>query len=217
MADAAVAVGPLAAGSDRSYRAEAQSTETLEPVMSTKPLEQAIASTRAVLAGVASEQMTADKPCAAWKVSDLINHVVGAQHFFTAGVTGASPAGSDTDFSAGDYMAAFDDASGSCIDAFRADGIMDKMVAMPFGEMPGSAVMGLAMTDTFTHGWDLAKATGQDTNLAPELAAGLLEQARMSIQPAFRSPEGSVFGPEKEAPAGASNADQLAAFLGRTV
>ena len=34
----------------------------------------------------------------------------------------------------------------------------------------------------------------------------------------FRGPEGKApFGPVQTAPAGASNADQLAAFLGRTV
>jgi hypothetical protein len=37
------------------------------------------------------------------------------------------------------------------------------------------------------------------------------------ISDAFRSEEGNVFGPAKDAPAGASNADQLAAFLGRSV
>jgi uncharacterized protein (TIGR03086 family) len=77
--------------------------------------------------------------------------------------------------------------------------------------------MGLAMTDTFTHAWDVAKATGQDTDLAPELAAQLLEASKMMIQPAFRSEEGTVFGPEQTAPDGASTADQLAAFLGRKV
>jgi uncharacterized protein (TIGR03086 family) len=86
-----------------------------------------------------------------------------------------------------------------------------------FGDMPAIALMGLSSTDTFTHSWDLARATGQDTNLAPELAAALLEQSRVSIQPEFRSDEGTLFGPEQTAPAGASPADQLAAFLGRTV
>ena len=92
---------------------------------------------------------------------------------------------------------------------------MEKTLTLPFGQMPGSAFVGIAATDTFTHGWDLAKATGQDTDLAPALAEQLLNGARQFIQPAFRSPEGAVFGPEQPAPAGASNADQLASFLGR--
>jgi uncharacterized protein (TIGR03086 family) len=94
---------------------------------------------------------------------------------------------------------------------------MEKTLTLPFGQMPGSAFVGLATTDTFAHGWDLAKATGQNTDLAPELAGQLLVGARQAIQPAFRSEDGAVFGLEQTAPAGACNADQLAAFLGRTV
>ena len=94
---------------------------------------------------------------------------------------------------------------------------MEKMLTLPFGQMPGSAFIGLAATDTFVHGWDLAKATGQSTDLDPALATQLLAGSRQAIQPAFRSETGNPFGPEQTAPAGASNADQLAAFLGRTV
>jgi uncharacterized protein (TIGR03086 family) len=183
----------------------------------TQPLQQAIATTRAVLTAVKPDQLGLDTPCAAWKVSELINHIVGAQGFFVSGVAGEPPSSGDTDYSAGDYVAAFDEATAKCVAAFSTDGIMAKTLTLPFGPMPGAAFMGLAITDTLTHGWDLAKATGQNTDLAPELAAHVLEQSRQAIQPAFRSPEGSVFGPEQQAPAGASNADQLAAFLGRKV
>lgn len=185
--------------------------------MATEPLEQAIASTRSVLAGVSKDQLTEDTPCAEWKVSDLINHIVGAQFFFETGAKGEPPAGAETDFSSSDFVAAFDEASKRCVAAFNADGVMEKTITLPFGQMPGAAFMGLASTDTFTHGWDLAKATGQSTDLAPALADQLLTGARMAIQPGFRNAEGHPFGPEQSAPAGASNADQLAAFLGRKV
>ncbi len=185
--------------------------------MATEPLEQAIASTRTVLNGVSKDQLGQSTPCAQWKVSDLINHIVGAQSFFEAGAKGQSPAEGDADFAATDFVAAFDDAAQRSLAAFRAPGVMEKTLTLPFGQMPGSAFMGLASTDTFTHGWDLAKATGQSTDLAPELAAALLAGSRMAIQPSFRNPEGNPFGPEQQAPAGACNADQLAAFLGRKV
>jgi uncharacterized protein (TIGR03086 family) len=185
--------------------------------MATEALEQAIAATRGVLANVNRDQLGDDTPCAQWKVSDLVNHIVGGQYFFESGARGAPPAGGDTDYSAGDFLAAFDEGSQRCVAAFSADGVMDEMLTLPWGQMPGSAFVGLAATDTFAHGWDLAKATGQDTDLAPDLAEQLLVGARQSIQPAFRSEDGAVFGPEKEAPAGAGNADRLAAFLGRTV
>lgn len=185
--------------------------------MSTQPFEQAVASARAVLVGVQPDQMSAPTPCASWDVKELVNHIVGGQHFFVAGMQGKPPTGADDDYASGDYVAAFDDVSGQAVAAFGEDGALERTVTLPFGDMPGMAVMGLATTDTFTHAWDLAKATGQDTDLEPELAAALLEQSRTNIQDAFRGPEGAPFGPEQQAPEGASNADRLAAFLGRQI
>jgi uncharacterized protein (TIGR03086 family) len=185
--------------------------------MGTEGLEQAITATRGVLAGVTKDQLGNDTPCAQWKVSDLVNHIVGGQYFFASAVEGAAPDASETDYSAGDFVATFDAASKHTVAAFSADGVMEKMITLPWGQMPGAAFMGIAATDTFTHGWDLAKATGQSTDLAPELAAQLLTASRQSISPEFRSEDGAIFGPEQQAPAGAGNADQLAAFLGRTV
>ena len=187
--------------------------------MSTAPLEQAIAATRSVLTGVRPDQLAAGTPCQSWKVSDLINHIVGGQHFFAAAANGEPPAGGDApDFSAGDYLAAFDQGTAASLAAFSADGAMERIMHLPFGDMPGSAFVGIAATDTFTHGWDLATATGQSTDLAPDLAAGLLVGARAAISDSFRGPDGKApFGALQEAPAGSSNADQLAAFLGRTV
>jgi uncharacterized protein (TIGR03086 family) len=185
--------------------------------MSTQPLEQTIAATRGVLANVTHDQLGQPTPCASWDVAELINHIVGGQHFFAAGLSGEPPSGEQPDFAAGDFVAAFDDASSTCLAGFQAEGAMEKMYKLPFGEMPGAAFMGLACTDTFQHAWDLAKATGQETDLAPELAETLLTQSQRSIQESFRGPEGAPFGPEQTAPADAAPADQLAAFLGRTV
>ncbi len=50
--------------------------------MSTAPLQQAIAATRGVLAAVTADQMQNATPCDSWDVAGVINHVVGAQHFF---------------------------------------------------------------------------------------------------------------------------------------
>jgi uncharacterized protein (TIGR03086 family) len=185
--------------------------------MSTQPLQQAIAATRSVMTNVTADQLGDATPCASWDVAALINHVIGGQNFFAAGLAGEKPSAEEVDYAAGDYVAAFDQAATATVAAFGADGAMTKLVKMPFGEMPGSALMGLATTDTFQHGWDLAKATGQSTDLEPELASEILAQCRQSISDAFRGPEGAPFGPAQDSPEGAAPADQLAAFLGRSV
>ncbi|MEO5901408.1 MAG: TIGR03086 family metal-binding protein [Ilumatobacteraceae bacterium] len=187
--------------------------------MSTAALENAIKSTRAVLAGVHPEQLQTATPCASWDVAGLIDHIVGGQYFFATFASGAAPS-SDAPpaFALGDFLATFDQGAAACVAAFSADGVMDAILHLPFGDMPGSAFVGLAATDTFVHGWDLARATGQNSDLDPALAAGLLEGARPAIGPMMRGDDGQApFGPETTAPADASNADRLAAFLGRSV
>ena len=183
--------------------------------MSTDTFEQAVTTARGVLANVSQDQLHNSTPCESWDVSELINHMVGGNAFFQAGMNGTPPPG-PVDFAAGDFVTAYDAATAGTIEAFGAEGALGRMVQMPFGEMPGAAVMGLATTDTFQHAWDLAKATGQDANLAPELAEALLSQAKQSIPDTFRGPEGAPFGAQQECGEGASNADKLAAFLGRT-
>jgi uncharacterized protein (TIGR03086 family) len=185
--------------------------------MSTAPLEQAITATRGVLANVSKEQLDDPSPCANWTVHELVNHIVGGQYFFATMAKGEAMQGDAPDFAAGDYLAAFDEGAKQSIAAFNAPGVMEKTLTLPFGQMPGAAFVGIAATDTLTHGWDLAKATGQSTDIAPELSAQLLAMSRQFIQPALRTDDGRVFGPEQTAPAGACNADQLAAFLGRKV
>lgn len=184
--------------------------------MFTQPLEEAIASTRSILGNVTADQLDDATPCASWKVRDVINHVVGTQYYFLGALTGAPPASGDP--ASGDFLEAFDEATRACVDAFQADGVADTTITLPFGELPAPSVAGIAATDTFVHGWDLARATGQPTDLAPGLAATLLEAAEQNIGDTFRGSDGeAMFAARQEAPVGSTNADQLAAFLGRSV
>jgi uncharacterized protein (TIGR03086 family) len=190
--------------------------------MATESLEKAFADTRQVLANVKPDQLDLPSPCASWKVRHIIDHIVGGSQWFGASMAAGKSPEYDPDempkFADRDYMAEFDKGVADSIAAFGAPGAQEKMVTLPFGTMPGGAFMGLATTDTFTHGWDVAKATGQSTDIDPELAEQLLAGSKMAIQDAFRGEDGKApFGPEQQAPAGASAADRLAAFLGRKV
>jgi uncharacterized protein (TIGR03086 family) len=169
-----------------------------------------------VLSNITADQLELPTPCAKWNVAELIDHTVGAQHWARCAMQGAEMETGDGS-AQGDFVAAFNAAATQAVDAFAEEGALDKMVNPGFGDMPARALLGLALTDTFTHAWDLAKATGQDTNLAPPMAEALLQASKQSIQDSFRSEEGAIFGLEQEAPEGASAADRLAAFLGRTV
>jgi uncharacterized protein (TIGR03086 family) len=185
--------------------------------MSADVLRQAYDSTAAVLAAVSRDQLDLPTPCASWTVRDLVNHLVGGTTYFAVTAeTGVAPEVGDDDHTAGDFAAAFEAGARRAVDAFAAEGVMEKMLKLPFGEFPGAVFVWIASNDVFVHGWDLAKATGQSTDLAPALAPQLLEAAQV-IPDEFRGPDGvAPFGPVVEAPASASPADRLAAFMGRT-
>ncbi|HEY1827325.1 MAG TPA: TIGR03086 family metal-binding protein, partial [Acidimicrobiales bacterium] len=151
-------------------------------------LEKAFASTGAVLGGVTAEQMDLDTPCQSWKVRDLVNHIVGAAaHFGQCAELGHPPDSEDTtDYAAGAFEATFNDAAVATVEAFRAEGTLEKIIHLPFGDFPGAAYMNIATGDTFTHGWDLARAIGQPTDLDPALAAKILDTVRPMLPDAFR-------------------------------
>lgn len=184
--------------------------------MVTESLSRAFASTRSVLSNVKVDQLDDPTPCESWKVRDLINHIVGGSHWFGASTEAGEGAPlSEKDWTHGDMVTSFDEGVARAVAAFGAPGAQEKNIKLPFGEFPGAIYMGLATSDTFTHGWDLAKATGQSTDLDPELAAQLLEAAQLLVPDQFRGDEPMPFGPKLEPPANATAADRLAAFMGR--
>jgi uncharacterized protein (TIGR03086 family) len=181
-------------------------------------LERACASTAAVLAAVGAADLDLPTPCRSWTVKDVINHVIGsAASYADLAETGVMPAGgSDADHTAGDFGGAFARQAGRVVAGFSVPGAMDTIMEMPFGGMPGSVCVWIAAGDIFTHGWDLARATGQPSDLDPELAERLLARIERLLPDTLRGPEGQApFGPKVEVAGSAPAADRLAAFEGR--
>ena len=91
--------------------------------------------------------------------------------------------------------------------------MLDAIIDAGPGPMPGRVLAGINLLDTATHSWDLATATGQPAALPEDVAAAAMEASRATISPEIRP---GRFGPEVDAPSGASATDALVAFLGRT-
>jgi uncharacterized protein (TIGR03086 family) len=165
-----------------------------------------------VLANVSADQLGAPTPCSKWTIRDLIEHVLsGNEHVGRwAGIYQQPAARPDNLVDAHRATAAA--AQGVFA---RPDGITITF-ELPFAQIPGRVFIGMRTTDVLTHAWDLAAATGQSTDLDPELATQQLAAARQGVGPEFRGP-GRPFGEEQPCPVGRPPADQLAAFLGRKV
>jgi uncharacterized protein (TIGR03086 family) len=187
--------------------------------MSTENLSRAFAITRGVLANVTADQYDLPTPCASWSVRDLINHIVGGTYYFAASVSGGAGGGAAAiDHTTTDVLADYDAGTQAALEAFGAPGALDKMVELPFGTIPASVFIHIATTDNLTHAWDLAKATGQSTDLDADLPVTLLDAVSPFLGDALRGADGDrPFGPAMDAPDGASPTDRLAAFMGRVV
>lgn len=186
--------------------------------MSAEILEQASASTEKILANISRDQLDLATPCASWKVRDVINHIAGNGFWFEAiardGVAPDRPDNAAPDITGGDYLANFREGSQRAVTAF--EGAMGKTLQLPWAEMPAEVFIVMASTDQFVHGWDLAKATGQSTDLDNGLAAQFLAFYQAAMSDAFRGPDPvAPFGSLIEVPASSNTVTQLAAFLGR--
>jgi uncharacterized protein (TIGR03086 family) len=159
-----------------------------------------------VLSAVAPEQLGAPTPCSDWNVKAVIDHVIAGNN---------RVAGSSADGTA-DLTRAYADAADAAHATFSAPDGLTRVMDMPFGKVPGGVFIGIRTIDTLVHAWDVATATGQSTDLDPELAEAMLEVARERMTPAFRGP-GKQFGDEQPCPPDRSAADRLAAFMGRPV
>ena len=181
-------------------------------------LRRAVLSTRTVLQPIGIDQLDLPTPCASWTLRQVVNHLIGGARWYSScALTGQAPSTADDPTLAdSDLLATYVQVSDEVCNAFGAEGILDTVIVMPTGPMIGRAVRALAALDAFTHGWDVAKATGQSTDLNPGLAAELLVAAQDAIGNTMRATDGSApFAPAVVASERASRADQLAAFLGR--
>jgi uncharacterized protein (TIGR03086 family) len=143
-------------------------------------------------------------------VRDLVGHVVETHGTFL-GFVGSDPG--DVPSVADDPVAAFD-AARTGVQAHLDD---PARASVTFEGSSGprrfdEAVDQFIGIDLIVHGWDLARATGQDERIDPEEVRRVV-QATEGLGAASRSPE--VFGPALDPPPGADEQTRVLAFLGR--
>jgi uncharacterized protein (TIGR03086 family) len=181
----------------------------VDPLVAHQRAQEAFAG---VLAHVGPDQLGAPTPCTEWTIGDLIEHIiVGNEH---VGLWASNPV--EPPARSGDIAAAHRAAAAAAQQIFAAPDGMTRAFNLPIGQFPGQLFIGIRTADVLTHTWDLAAATGQSTDIDPELASEQLAAARAFVGPGFRGP-GKPFGDEEPCSSERSPADQLAAFLGRKV
>jgi uncharacterized protein (TIGR03086 family) len=153
----------------------------------------------------AADQLDAETPCDGWDVRTLLNHMLQTQQYFVGSARGEDVAltPQPPELLSDDPAADFERARSETLTTYGEDGVIEKT---------GPAI-GIAFSDALLHGWDLAKATGQDATMPP----GLPEAAYSMIHGRFTDEQRvGVFKPEVDVPESASPQDKLLAYTGRT-
>ena len=153
-----------------------------------------------------AQSLDAATPCDDWNVRELLNHMLETQRYFAGSARGESvspPASTPPTLLSDDPVQDFVRAQAEVLSAFGQEGVIEKT----------GPSLGIASSDQLLHGWDLARATGQDTTM-PE---GLPEAAYSIIHGAFTEEQRQgVFKPEVPVPDDATAQERLLAFTGRT-
>jgi uncharacterized protein (TIGR03086 family) len=185
----------------------------MEPV---DQLEAIIPQLGELVRGIRPEQMDTQTPCTDFTVRELLGHFLGNLDSVADGLRG-EPMPEDLaprpEILGDDPAKAYDEVMADFMAAVRSPGAMDRVLKVPFGEVPAPALVGFVAFDLMVHSWDLATATGQPFQPDDGLVAELEAFARQAIAPAWR--DGQTFAVEVEPSADASPLERLVAFSGR--
>jgi uncharacterized protein (TIGR03086 family) len=180
-------------------------------------LSRALDQAGTVVSRVRPEQAALPTPCRSWDVRALVNHLVNDVRMFTVVARGGTRDGEEKDLIGDDWSSAYRQTAASLLAVWQRPGAMDRTLRLPFGEVPASWQVYQVISDVAMHAWDVAKATGQPTEMDPEVGRVALEWGRENLTPEFRGDEasGKAFGPEVPVPDDAPIYDRLAGFFGR--
>ena len=153
----------------------------------------------------ASTRLDDVTPCDDWVVHELMSHMLDTQRYFVASAQGLEadpPPPTPTTVLGSDPVADFERARADTLRAFGEPGVIDRT----------GPSLGIAFSDQLLHGWDLARATGQDETMP----AGLPGAAFEMIYGRFTDDQRKgVFKPEVTVGANASAQEKLLAYTGR--
>lgn len=166
--------------------------------------------------GIRPDQLDDPTPCAQFRVRDLLGHFLGNLDAVAGGLRG-EPMPEELvprpEILGDDPGKAYDTVMDDFRAAIRSPGAMDRVLTVPFGEVPAPALVGFVAFDLVVHSWDLATATGQRYAPPDELVAEVDAFARQAVAPDWR--DGDTFAAEGEPPADATPLQRLVAFSGR--
>jgi uncharacterized protein (TIGR03086 family) len=165
---------------------------------------------------VRADQWHNPTPCADWDVRALVNHLVYENRWVPELLAGRTVAqvgdAYEGDLLGEDPVKAFHTSAAAASAAAAGTGVLTRTTHLSFGDVPGAEYLHQVFADALIHGWDLARATGADDRLDPELVRACASWFA-GQEDAYRS--AGAIGPRPELAADADPQARLLAAWGR--
>lgn len=163
-----------------------------------------------IAAGVEASQLGDPTPCSSWNVQDLLDHLTGGTEYLLAALEQRQPAPRQST-TAADYR----DGVAAVLDGLTAPSALERMCMSPLGfEWPVRDAVAGTFMDVLIHTFDLARATGQDERLDPELVEACMGMFLPEMPE--RGRQAGIVGPAVPVSPDATPQDVLLAAMGRT-
>jgi uncharacterized protein (TIGR03086 family) len=183
-----------------------------------------------LLDGVRDAQLGDPTPCDDYCVAALLDHVAGLALGFTWGARKttppARPAQRERQGQAGPPQASAENLDpgwrkiiperlAELAEAWREPAAWEGMTEVAGVRMPGETMATVALDEVVLHGWDLARATGQEFRCDPASAQAVLVFTEAAAQPEAAGLRDNLFGPIVEVAEDTSVLDRALGLAGR--
>ncbi|MEU1213019.1 TIGR03086 family metal-binding protein [Streptomyces sp. NPDC005791] len=172
-----------------------------------------------LLGSLDDRQLAGPTPCPDYAVRELLGHLMGlAVAFRDAGYKKLGPTTDTSPTSAtpvlpADWRETLPPLLDELVTAWRSPAALEGMTRAGGVDLPGRIAGAIARNELVVHGWDLARATGQE--FRADEASLRSSEAMLAPGDDDRSGPDAIFGPPVPVPAGAPLVDRVIALSGR--
>jgi len=186
--------------------------------MTVVDLEPAARRLAELIANLPDDRLGGPTPCPDYSLADLVEHVGGLSLAFAAAaakelgpMTGPARAG-DGSRLPDDWRTRIPRQLAAMADAWREPAAWEGMTRAGGIDLPGGVAGVVALDELVVHGWDVARASGQDFDCEP---AALEAVHGFVAQVAAAGPQPGLFGAAVEVPESAPLLDRVIGLAGR--
>ncbi|WP_067497023.1 TIGR03086 family metal-binding protein [Actinoplanes sp. TFC3] len=138
---------------------------------------------RNLLLGITDAHLTSPTPCPDWSVGALLDHLMGLSHAFTQGAqkktdpvaTGAPPPAPSRDHLNQRWRIRLPEVLDTLSRAWKVPAAWEGTAQVGGVTLPAAMHGTFAVNELTMHGWDLARATGQEYAADPRILEHLIE------------------------------------------